>query len=167
MRFRIRFAEQIVGALVIFAFLSLVAVMVFLGRSQRWFSRDSRYRAHFDSAAGISPNMEVQYRGFAVGTVKGRLLLPTDRVEVDFVIFEEYAARVTEGSLVELQASPIGLGNRFLFYPGLGTARLDEGAVIPRRGTPEAKELAVRGLTSITESGDDITKLLSRAGTLL
>ena len=166
MRFRIRFADQIVGALIVFAFLTLLVVVVLLGRSQRWFSRDARYRAHFDSASGIAPNMEVQYRGFAVGTVKGRLL-PTDRVEVDFVIFEEYAARVTEGSLVELQASPIGLGNRFLFYPGLGTDRLEEGSVVPRRGTTEAKELAARGLTSITESGDDIAKLLSRAGTLL
>jgi phospholipid/cholesterol/gamma-HCH transport system substrate-binding protein len=167
MRFRIRFADQIVGAFIILALLVLVVVIVLLGRSQRWFARDPHYKAYFESAAGLSPNMDVQYRGFPIGSVKTRRLVADDRVEVDFTIFDSYAGRVTKGSLVELQASPIGLGNRFLFYPGLGTVQVEEGSAIPRRGTPEAKELALRGLTSITESGDDISILLSRAGSLL
>jgi phospholipid/cholesterol/gamma-HCH transport system substrate-binding protein len=167
MRFHIRFADQIVGALIVIAFLVLVAATVFIGRNQRWFARDFHYRAHFESAVGISPNMEVQYRGFPIGIVKGRHLSAEDLVEVEFTIFDTYGARVTEGSLVELQASPIGLGNRFLFHPGRGRNQLQEGSVIPRRGTPEAKELALQGLTSITESGDDVSILLSRAGSLV
>jgi phospholipid/cholesterol/gamma-HCH transport system substrate-binding protein len=167
MRFRIRFADRIVGASIIFALAVLIVVLAFIGKGQRWFARDPRFRAFFDSATGLAANMDVQYRGFSIGRVKSFRLAANDQVEVIFAIFDSYADRVTEGSLVELQVSPIGLGNRFIFYPGLGTEPLEELAVIPRRGTREAKELAVRGLVPVTEGRDDISLLISRAALVL
>jgi phospholipid/cholesterol/gamma-HCH transport system substrate-binding protein len=166
-RFRIRFADQIVGILALIALITLIAVIFILGSHQRWFSRDSRYLAYFDSAAGLSNNMPVQYKGFTIGNVKAIRLTEDDRVEAVISIFDIYADRVREGSLVELRVSPIGLGNQFLFYAGLGEGPLEEGAVIPNSRSPEARNLIKRGLAVSPTQDDSITILVSRANALL
>ncbi|MDR3336344.1 MAG: MlaD family protein [Treponema sp.] len=167
MRFRIRYADKIVGVFAIVAILAVVFVILMLGKGQRWFARDYRYLAYFESASGLSPNMEVQYKGFPIGKIKSRRLAENDQVEVVILIFDTYANRVREGSIVELQINPIGLGNRFQFYAGLGEAPLEEGSVIPRSGTPEALNLVNRGLASVPAQADSITILISRVITLL
>jgi phospholipid/cholesterol/gamma-HCH transport system substrate-binding protein len=167
MRFRIRFADRIVGVLFVAALLGLIAVIFLLGSHQRWFAQDYRFIAYFDSAVGLSPNMAVQYKGFTIGNVKSIRLTADDRVEAELSIFDSYVDRVREGSVVELQVSPIGLGNQFLFYAGLGQNHLDEGAAIPVRSSPEALDLIRRGLASLPPQSDSIAILVSRANTLL
>ncbi|MDR0452388.1 MAG: MlaD family protein [Treponema sp.] len=167
MKFRIRFADKIVGFFVMVALAVLVFVVFMLGRSQRWFRRDYEYLAYFESAAGLSPNMEVQYKGFPIGRIKSRRLAENDQVEAVVLIYDTYADRVREGSMVELQISPIGLGNRFQFYPGLGSRRLEEGTVIPRAGTPAARVLIAQGLASVPVQPDSVTLMVSQVNTLL
>jgi phospholipid/cholesterol/gamma-HCH transport system substrate-binding protein len=167
MRFRIRFADQIVGIFAVIAMAVLVAVIFILGSHQRWFARDFLYLAYFDSAVGLSNNMPVQYKGFTIGNVKAVRLTEDDRVEAAISIFDIYADRVREGSLVELKVSPIGLGNQFLFYAGLGEGPLAEGTVIPNSRSPEARNLIARGLAAPPNQDDSITILVSRANALL
>ncbi|MDR0322040.1 MAG: MlaD family protein [Treponema sp.] len=167
MKFSIRFADKIVGALVIIALAVLVSVIFILGKNQRWFSHDSQYWTYFSSASGISPNMAVKYKGITIGHVKKISLGKDDKVEVIFSIFEEYDERVTEGSMVEVQVSPIGLGNSFIFYPGLGTKRLDEGSLVPEINSQEAKQLQSDDLAVRIESNDSINRIMSQASTLL
>jgi phospholipid/cholesterol/gamma-HCH transport system substrate-binding protein len=167
MRFRIRFAEQIVGVLTIIALTVLVAVLFILGSHQRWFARDFQYLAYFDSAVGLSKNMPVQYKGFTIGSVRDIRLTEDDRVEAALTIFDNYAGRVREGSLVELRVSPIGLGNQFLFFAGLGTNPLPEGSVIPNSRSPEGRNLIRGGLAAAPYQDDSITILVSRANALL
>jgi phospholipid/cholesterol/gamma-HCH transport system substrate-binding protein len=167
MRFRIRFADQIVGIFTIVALAALVAVIFLLGSHQRWFARDVQSVAYFESASGISRNMAVQYKGFTIGNIKTVRLTLEDQVEVAINIFDNYADRVKEGSLVELRVSPIGLGNQFLFYPGLGQELLDAGAVIPNLHSPEGQNLIDRGLAVVPNQMDSITLLVTRANTLL
>jgi phospholipid/cholesterol/gamma-HCH transport system substrate-binding protein len=166
-RFRIRFADQIVGILALTALSALGAVVFMLGSRQRLFSRDPRYLIYFDSALGLSGNMPVLYKGFTIGNVKTVRLTEDDRVEAAISIFDIYADRVREGSLVELKVSPIGLGNQFIFYAGLGEALLEEGAVIPNSGSPEARNLISRGLAVPTAQDDGVSILVSRANALL
>jgi phospholipid/cholesterol/gamma-HCH transport system substrate-binding protein len=167
MRFRIRFADQIVGVLTIAALAALVAVFFILGSHQRWFARDFQYLAYFDSAVGLSKNMPVQYKGFTIGNVRDIRLTEDDRVEAVLIIFDSYAGRVREGSLVELRVSPIGLGNQFLFFAGLGVEPLPEGSVIPNSRSPEGRDLISRGLAAAPYQDDSITILVSRANALL
>ncbi|MDR2482208.1 MAG: MlaD family protein [Treponema sp.] len=167
MRFRIRFADQIVGILAVIALLALLAVIMLLGSRQRWFARDYLYTAYFDSAAGLSRNMTVQYKGFTIGSVKKIRLTEDDRVEAAIAIYDSYADRVREGSLVEVVISPINLGNQFLFYAGLGERLLEEGETIPNRHSPEARELIRAGLAFVPSQDDSIALLLSRANTIL
>jgi phospholipid/cholesterol/gamma-HCH transport system substrate-binding protein len=168
MKFSIRFSDQIVGTLVIVALAMLIFVIFMLGTTQRWFMRDVQYITYFPSAAGISSNMPVQYKGFNIGQVKRISLTESDKVEVLFEIFEEHTLRVKEGSLVEIQVSPIGLGSSFIFHPGIGVDLVPEGTLIPEVNSKEARELAATGLVGRPESSaDGINAILNQVNTLL
>jgi phospholipid/cholesterol/gamma-HCH transport system substrate-binding protein len=162
-----RFADQIVGTLVIIALAIIVIVILMLGKSQRWFSHDYRYKSYFNSASGISLNMPIQYKGFTIGHVKRIELTKEDNVEVIFTIFEEHNHRVKRGSMVEVQASPIGLGNTFMFHPGKGKDQLPEGALIPEVSSDAAKQLVKDGLADALESSDRINQILTQVDNLL
>ena len=161
MKFSIRFADQIVGTLVILALAILVFVIFMLGRSQRWFTRDLLYKTYFNSASGLSNNMAIQYKGFTIGHVKKFELTENDNVEVTLSIFEEHSQRVKEGSLVEVSVSPIGLGNSFIFYPGRGPGLIDEGEEIPEKNSEKARQYIATGKVDIPESSDGINNILN------
>jgi phospholipid/cholesterol/gamma-HCH transport system substrate-binding protein len=167
MKLTIRFADQIVGGLIILALGIVVFVIFMLGSNQRWFSRDYRYQTYFNSAAGLSQNMPVQYKGFTIGHVKSFDISSDDRVEVRFTIFDTYVDRVREGSLVEVLVSPIGMGNQFMFYPGLGTEPLPEGATIPAVTSAEGKRLVSSGLAIRPERDDSINNIMNQVSSAL
>ena len=174
MKFSIRFADQIVGVLVILGLAILVAVVFLLGSSQRWFARDFQYITYFNSAAGLSPNMAVQYKGFTMGRVKKIQLTEADSVEVIFTIFEEYNHRVKEGSIVEVNVSPIGLGSSFIFHPGKGVLLQEKAskdpqdwAVIPEINSLKAREYIRNGLANRPESSDSISNIINQVNALL
>jgi phospholipid/cholesterol/gamma-HCH transport system substrate-binding protein len=166
MKFSIRFADQIVGALVILALAILIVVIFMLGINQRWFIRDPQYKTYFRSVSGLSRNMAVQYMGFTIGNVKNFTLVTDegtkeDRVEVIFSIYKEHSDRVLEGSVVELRSSPIGLGNSFIFYPGRGPQPHDPEIEIPEINSGEAAALRAKGLTNLPETNDSINNIIS------
>jgi phospholipid/cholesterol/gamma-HCH transport system substrate-binding protein len=166
MKFSIRFADKIVGTLVLLALAILVFVIFMLGKSQRWFARDYQYTTYFSTASGLSPNMAVQYKGFTIGHVKNVMLTDDNRVEVIFNIFEEHNHRVRRGTIVELQASPIGLGNSFLFYQGKGE-QLPEGAEIPELTSDKAKEIIEKNMVDRPETDDSIGNIVNQVNALL
>ena len=167
MKFRIRFADQIVGAFIILALASLAFVIVVLGGSQRWFAKDISFRTVLVSAAGLSANMPVLYKGFTIGNVKSFSLNDADEVEVVFSIYDTYQDRARTGSLVELMVSPVGLGNQFLFHPGLGREPLEDGSLVPRVDSAEGKALVARGLALPPRHDDSISVLMNRANLIL
>ncbi|MDR3147181.1 MAG: MlaD family protein [Treponema sp.] len=167
MKFTIRFADQVVGVLIILALAALVAVIVVLGSGQRWFSKDYRFVSYFDSAAGLSKNMAVQYKGFTIGRVESFDLTWDDRVEVHFFIFDTYITRVRRGSLVDVSVSPVGLGNQFRFYPGLGYEQIEEGELIPSVSSPEGEQALDMGLAYIPGQDDSIGMILSQVNQVL
>jgi phospholipid/cholesterol/gamma-HCH transport system substrate-binding protein len=162
-----RFADQIVGVFIIIALGALVFVIFMLGSSQRWFSRDYYFKTYFPTASGLSGNMPVQFKGFTIGHVKSFDLTDDDRVEVRFSIFDTYISRVRQGSLVEVLVSPIGLGNQFIFYPGLDSELVAEGELIPDVNSYEGSAALASGLAYIPRHEDSITVILNRAGVLL
>jgi phospholipid/cholesterol/gamma-HCH transport system substrate-binding protein len=166
-KFRVRFADKIVGLLIIAAIGFLVFAVFMLGKRHRWFAKDQTYLTHFDSALGLSSNMPVQYRGFTIGNVKSFDLTAEDKVEVSFTIYDTYLDRVREGSLVELRVNPIGIGGgQFLFHPGLLPAPL-EGNFIPNAHSEEGRDYLEQGLVIIGGQDDTITVIISRVNTLL
>ncbi|MDR2718787.1 MAG: MlaD family protein [Treponema sp.] len=168
MKFSIRFADQIVGALIILAMVILVFAIFMLGSNQRWFSRDYHFKTYFPTAAGLGKNMPVQYKGFTIGRVRSFELVG-DQVEVRFTIFDTYIDRVKIGSLVEVLVSPISSlgGNQFIFYPGTGQELVTEGETIPAYNSAEGKEFLEQGLALRSERDDNINNLMNGAGALL
>jgi phospholipid/cholesterol/gamma-HCH transport system substrate-binding protein len=167
MKFRIRFADQIVGLFIILALASLVFTIVMLGRSQRWFAKDYSYHTSFPSAVGLGKNMAVLYKGFTIGNVQSFGLDENDQVEVVFKIQDLYVGRVKKGSMVELMVSPIGLGNQFLFHAGNGEDLLVSGDFVPAVGSTEARDLIRQGLADDPRHDDSISLLLNRASSVM
>ncbi|MDR2739450.1 MAG: MlaD family protein [Treponema sp.] len=167
MKFRIRFADQLVGLLIIAALGILVFSIFMVGKRHRWFAKDQTYRTHFESASGLSANMPVQYKGFTIGNVKAFDLTGDDKVEVSFTIYDTYLDRVREGSLVEIRINPIGIGgSQFLFYPGIRRDPL-EGDFIPSVNSDAGKDALEKGLVLIPVYDDSITVITTRVNTLL
>jgi len=172
MKLMIRFADQIVGALIIIAVGILVFVIFMLGTTQRWFVRDNDYVTYFSSASGLSQNMPVLYKGYAIGRVKSITFnLADDRVDVQFSIFKEYIDKVKQGSRVDLLTSPISAlgGNQFLFYPGRGLEEdpLPPFTLIPPANAPESRNLPDRHLTSAPPRDDGISNIINQVGITL
>jgi phospholipid/cholesterol/gamma-HCH transport system substrate-binding protein len=166
MKFKIRYADQIVGVFVILCIVSLAFVIIMLGKSQRWFAKDYAFSTILPSADGLSKNMAVLYKAFTIGNVKDFYLNENDDVEVIFIIHEGYHDRVKKGSMVEMAVSPIGLGNKFSFYPGRGEI-LAEGSFVPVLGSAQARELIRQGLAVEPVRDDSITILVSRINSIL
>ena len=166
MKFKIRFADQIVGIFIILSLAILVFVIIMIGQSQRWFAKDISYKTVLSSAVGLSKNMAVQYRGFSIGSVKDFYLDDYDNVEVIFVIHEEHSDRVRLGSMVDMVVSPIGLGSQFLFNSGNGQL-LEEGDFIPVLGSAQARALISLGYAEAPQQDDSISALMNRVGAIL
>ncbi|MDR3162100.1 MAG: MlaD family protein [Spirochaetaceae bacterium] len=162
MKFKIRFADQIVGVFIVAALISLIFVIIMLGTRQRWFAKDFFYKTYFDSAAGLGDTMVVQYKGFPIGRVRSVTLTNDDQVEVTFSIYDQYQNRVREGSLVELIVSPIGLGNQFVFHPGRGEDILEEGTLVPVVNSPQGRNFVRLGLANIPPRDDRINQLMAQ-----
>ncbi len=167
MKFKIRYADRIVGAFTIVAIVVLVGVIILLGSKQRWFSKDYTFTSTFETATGMSVGMPLQYKGFTIGKITKITLTAEDLVDVEFCVFDTYYDRVREGSILELLISPIGLGNTLLFHPGNGTALLSEGSFIPRSTSPEGIAFIEQGLVTPAKKDDTITNLIAQVQPLL
>jgi phospholipid/cholesterol/gamma-HCH transport system substrate-binding protein len=131
MKFRIRYADKFVGVLAIAAVVMVILVIVLIGRGQRWFRRDVTFKAELTTAQGLAANMSIQYKGVSVGRVRNFTLNPrSGLVSVDLLVYREYRFLVTEGATLELQVSPIGLGNQFVLNP---VARTEGTRIRPLR----------------------------------
>ncbi len=167
MKFKIRYADQIVGILTIFAIIALVVVIFMLGSKQRWFAKDYGFVTIFETASGITAGMPLQYKGFTIGKIKTIKLNDNNRVDISFIIYDTYYDRVKEGSLVELIINPIGLGNQFLFHPGNGAALITEKSNIPRADSADGRALIAAGLVTIPKRDDTISNLIAQVNPLL
>ena len=167
MKFGIRFADQIVGLVVILALASVAIVIVMMGRTQGWF-KNKDFTTVLETAGGLSKNMAVQYKGFTIGNVKD-FRLNGDNVEVVFTIHGNYTEQLAkEGSIMELQVGIVSLlPSQFIFHPGRGEL-LEKGTGIPLAGTREAIDYQNRGLaTYTTPTEDNIAKLMNQVNSLL
>ena len=167
MKFKIRYADKLVGILVIIALVSLIFVIFMIGKTQRWFSQNYSFKTYARTALGLSSNMPVTCRGIVIGNVKSFYLNADNRVEVNFTIQDTYRDRAKEGSLVEVLVSAIGLAaGQFIFYPGNG-GELAEGSLVPMRDSPEAGEYLAAGLAYIPSQEDPIADILEKANGMI
>ena len=173
MRFRIKFADQIVGLFILLAFLGLAVVLILLGANQRWFEKNYEFYSRFRSGNGLNVGMSITLKGFEIGKVDKITLDPKSRiVTMEFHIFDRYYEDVVlEHSVLELATSPIGIGGGLIFHPGRQTSPpkppLAEGSLIPSLDFKEGQELVRQGLVERSTKDDSIGSLLSNVGPIL
>ena len=167
MKFKIRYADQIVGVLTIVAIVALAFVIFLLGSKQRWFAHDYYFTTEFETGSGISVGMPIQYKGFTIGKIKRITLNDDDQVTVTFYLFDTYYSRAREGAVVELNVNPIGLANQFYFHPGNGEGIIAEGSFIPSIGSPEGIARVATGLVTVPKRDDTISNVIAQVNPLL
>ncbi len=161
MKFKIKYADQIVGTLSIIALAAIVFLLFFIGSKQKWFVPKHPYHTYVASGSSVSEGMAIQYKGFGIGKVQGITLDEKDRVVVNFYISDEYIHKVTSGSVIEVAVSPIGLGSSIIWHPGNGSDIIEDDSLIPEKSSEEGKLLIAAGKVTIQESTDSITTILS------
>jgi len=169
MKFRIRYAEQIVGLFTLLAILSLAAILIFMGINQRWFARDYSFVSQFQSGSGLNRGMPIKLKGFTIGAVDKIELLEDNTVQINFHIFDTYYNRVLPNSVLQLATSPIGIGgSSLIFYPGSSQSTpLAEGSFIPSTDFAEGQRRLESGLVKTDEKEDAVSSVINRIGPIL
>ena len=167
MKFRIKFADQIVGALSIIAIAALIFIVFFIGSKQKWFVKKHPFYTEVNSGSSLSEGMNIQYKGFGIGKLKKITLNDDDNVILHFYILDEYIDRITEGSIIEVSVSPIGLGSSLIFHPGNSKIIMEDDTLIPELNSKTAKQLIKDGKCSINVTNDSINTILGSATSLI
>jgi phospholipid/cholesterol/gamma-HCH transport system substrate-binding protein len=168
LKFKFRFAEQIVGLFVLTSVLLVCAALILIGINKRWFRDDLIYNSQFISAKGMRVGMSVTLKGFKIGELKTFNLNEDNMVDTTFVIYEEYLKKIIENSVIEVQVSPIGLGSSMLFYPGIEEGQLlPEGSMIYSTHFIEGRKLVKEGKVDKGSSGDPIDTVLKDADEMI
>ena len=168
MKFRVRFAHQIVGIFVLLAILAVAAILILLGINQRWFAKDYYYWSIFRSAGGLSVGMPIRLKGFEIGKINTISLTKDNLVEIEFFIMDTYYDKVLPNSVLELSSNPLGLGGGMFFHPGKGPAEpLPELSYIPSMDLEEGKKLVEAGLVDRPVGEDPIGEVIANLGPIL
>lgn len=168
MKFRIRFADQLVGAFLLLALLAVAVILVFLGINQRWFARNYVFRSRFDSAGGLSVGMPIMLKGFEIGEIEAIELNDDNQVDVRFSVQDTYYHKILPDSVLELTSSPIGLGVTLIFHPGATAGPpLPELSFIPSLDLPEGRELVDAGKVVLPKGEDVIGSVIAKVNPIL
>ena len=168
MKFRIRFADQVVGIFVLAAIVGVALVLILSGVNQRWFARNYSFTSEFSSGAGLSVGMPISLKGFDIGKISSMRLNEQSEVDVRFYIEDTYYDRVKPDSVLELTSSPIGLGTTLKFHSGKNTLPpVAEGSFIPSLDTDEGRQLVADGKVEIPRDADVMGSVIAKLNPIL
>lgn len=166
MKFKIRYADQIVGIFSLIALVVLLVLVFALGAKQNWFIRKNVFYTEFESGSAIKPGMDINYKGFGIGKIKS-IKLEDDKVIVEYYILDSYMNYVRENSLLEFSSNILGLGTSFVFHPGRGVKLIEPGSEIYRYDSREGVRIRNRRLVDNDATGDAITGIINKVEPLL
>jgi phospholipid/cholesterol/gamma-HCH transport system substrate-binding protein len=168
MKFKVRFADQIVGFFVLFAILAVALILIFIGVNQRWFARNYYFSSRFSTADGLTPGMPIMLKGFEIGKIARISLNQRNLVDVEFTIQDTYYDRIKPNSVLELTSSPIGLGVSLRIHPGNNQdPPQPEHSFIPSLDSDQGRKLVEDGLVTIPRGDDVIGSVISQINPLL
>lgn len=165
MKFKIKYADQIVGVLSLIAIIALIFIIFLIGSTQKWFVPKHNYYTVISSASNISVGKAITYKGFEIGKIKSFTLDDSDKVVVNFYITDDYKTKAVQNSIIEILTSP--LGSSVVFYPGNSIIPLKDNSFIPERASDEARILIREHKVRVVEQTDSINTILAMATTLV
>jgi len=163
MKFRIKYAQQVVGLFLLAGALALVVVLVFMGANQRWFARNYVFFSRFSSAEGITTGMSIRLKGFEIGKVTGVELNNLNGVRVEVAIFEDYYHKIRPDSVLDLAVSPLGIGGGSMnLLPALNMLPpMEERSFLPSSESTLGKALLAQGLVEKPMGNEAIAGIIS------
>lgn len=168
MKFRIRFADQIVGIFILIAIAALVGILILMGMNQRWFAQNYYFESRFESGSGIDVGMAITLKGFEIGKVDTIELNEENDVDIRFYIYDTYYNKVKPYSVLELASSTLGLGGGLSLHPGKNEREpIPENSFIPSLDFEEGQRLVQNGLVAMPKSDDAISSIVSKVGPML
>ncbi len=168
MKFKIRFADQIVGFFLLLVIIGVGVVLVLIGVNQRWFAKNYYFESRFPTGDGLSIGMPINLKGFQIGKISGIELNELNEVDVHFYIEDTYYTRVKPDSVLQLTTSAIGLGSSLRLLPGNNQLPpLPEKAHIPNLDSEEGKKLVLDRLVEIPKSEDVIGSVIGNLNPVL
>ena len=165
MKFKIKYADQIVGILSLVAIIALIFIIFLIGSTQKWFVPKHNYYTVISSASNISAGKAITYKGFEIGKIRNFSLDDSNNVIVNFYITDDYKSKAVRNSIIEILTSP--LGSSVVFYPGNSKDFLPDNSYVPERSSDEAKELLKYHMVSVVEQTDSLNTILAMATTLV
>jgi phospholipid/cholesterol/gamma-HCH transport system substrate-binding protein len=168
MKFKIRFADQIVGIFVLVAIVCVAIILISIGINQRWFAKNYHFTSRFASGDGLSAGMPIMLKGFEIGKISRISLDARDQVDVNFYVQDTYYDRVRPNSVLELTSSSIGLGVSLRFHPGSNQLPpLSENSFVPALDSDEGRRLVDERLVEIPKGEDVIGSVIAKLNPLL
>jgi phospholipid/cholesterol/gamma-HCH transport system substrate-binding protein len=168
MKFKIRFADQIVGFFVLLAIVAVAVILVFIGANQRWFAKNYFFTSKFPSGVGLSVGMPLSLQGFEIGKISRIRLNDQNEVDVTFYVEDTYYNRVKPNSVLELTSSAIGLGTTLKFHPGANTLPpVEDGSYVPSMDSPEGQALISDDKVIIPKDADVIGSVIAKLNPIL
>jgi len=168
MKFKIRFAEQIVGIFIIAAVAALVGILIFMGINKRWLADDVVYTSQFNTGQGLRTGMAITLKGFEIGEVKSLTLNDDNLVDASLLIYEEYAGKILKDSVIEYISDPLGLSSGLVFYAAIiNRGLIPPGGVLPNLHMDEGKLLVRNKMVDRSADTGGIAGILSRVEPLL
>lgn len=169
MKFRIKYAQQVVGFFLLASVLALVAVLVFMGANQRWFARNYSFFSRFNSAEGITVGMPIKLKGFEIGKVTGFELTYSNRVKVNLDIYSDYIGKIRPDSVLDLAVATLGIGGGAMnLLPGTNMLPpMEENSFLPSSDSTLGKTLVNQGVVDKPQVNDQIKGILDQVAPLL
>ena len=124
----------------------------------------SSYYAYYDDVSGLMTSSRVMLRGVQIGNVQD-IELEGDKVRIEMLIEDEYAALIPVNSVAELGAASLMGGTQIAIIQGDATETVKPEAVITGRIKPDLvgtmSEKAGELLDGLNTTVDGINELLS------
>jgi len=168
MKFKIRYADQIVGLFLLLVLVGVGAALVLIGINQRWFAKNYYFQSVFPSGDGLSVGMPISLKGFQIGSISGIRLNNSNEVDVVFSVEDTYYSRVKPDSVLQLTTSPIGLGSSLRLLPGNNQRPpLPERSYVPSLDSVEGRALAEEKKVDIPKGEDVIGSVIAKLNPIL
>ncbi|MCQ2604220.1 MAG: MlaD family protein [Spirochaetia bacterium] len=168
MKFRIKYAHQIVSLFILLALASIIFIVCLMAKSQGWLDHNYSFTTEFDTGSGLKAGTAINLSGFKIGQIESISLTEANKTKVEFSIYEQYIDKIKPNSVIRYVTSPIGLGNEIVFYPGLNNEpHLPEGSFIPSYTMLEAKAIVAQGQVAVPPGADTITNLINEVEPLM
>jgi len=161
MAIKFKHLEKIVGIFLTIVLLVIIVTIMIIGSRQRWFEKHYEFNAKFLRGEGLSAGMQVTIKGIQIGEAKSVFLNEDNWIEVTFSVYEEYAERIRQDSIIKLNAPIIG-SKTLEIIPGEKTMPvLESGSYIWSQDTRQG--MRILETRAKEEEPDEITRILRNA----